>query len=92
MVREDHAEYAVACTVGDRCAGTLVVRSLAGKEYGRASFDVPRLERLTLTVPLTALGVAALRAGAIAQIHVLPVDDSQPPGGCRIAVTSPGSG
>jgi len=73
-LRDDHADFTVACFSGTRCAATLRLRSLSGEEYGEANFDVPSLDMATTTVsvPLSAPGVAALRTGTIMRVDVLP--------------------
>ena len=90
VLRDDHADFTVACFSGTRCAATLRLRSLSGEEYGEANFDVPSADMATTTVsvPLSAPGVAALRTGTIMRVDVLPsgieADMSPWPSGYRM--------
>ena len=56
---------------GNPHVGTLSLHSLVGEEYGQARYFVPSAGT-TVSVPLTSAGVAALRAGTVVQVALVP--------------------
>jgi hypothetical protein len=76
MLRGDHAEFTATWTfpggLGRAAVGTLSLHSLVGEEYGKARYAVPSAGTMTISVPLTSAGVAALRAGTVVQVDLVP--------------------
>ena len=79
VLRNHRADFAVTCLPGRGYAGTLVLHSEAGEEYGQASFVVPAAGATTVSVPLTAAGVTALRAGTVLRVDVVRAGHDPPP-------------
>jgi Ca2+-binding RTX toxin-like protein len=78
VLHDDHADFAVTCLPGRGYAGTLALHSEAGGEYGRAPFAVPAAGATTVSVPLTAAGVAALRGGTVLRVDVVRAGHDPP--------------
>jgi RTX calcium-binding nonapeptide repeat (4 copies) len=72
----DHAEF-IATSFSGIGPGlgrhTLSLDSLTGEEYGSTAYVVPPDGTITISVPLTAAGVAALRAGTVMQVNLVHV-------------------
>jgi hypothetical protein len=73
-LRADRAEFTATWTEGAYAtrSGTLSVYGPAGEQYGTAGYVVPYRGMTTVSVPLTSAGIAALRAGAVVQVDLIP--------------------
>jgi Ca2+-binding RTX toxin-like protein len=71
--------------------GTLAVASLEGDVFGVGNYDVPAQGTTTVSVPLSPVGVAALRTGTTVQVDVRPSADpsEQARGGYRMFLRVP---
>jgi Ca2+-binding RTX toxin-like protein len=78
VLRNDRADFAVTCLPGRGYSGTVALHSEAGAEYGQAPFAVPAAGATTVSVLLNPAGVAALRAGTVLRVDVVPAGHDPP--------------
>ena len=88
-IDSDSADFKISCSGGevDGCQGTLTLRAPDGPQFGTSHFTIPDdADNAPVSVALTPAGAAALRAGTIVQVDLVPdtPGDLEEPGGYRV--------
>ena len=88
-IDSDSADFKVSCSGAevDGCNGTLTLRAPDGPQLGTSHFTIPgEVDNAPVSVALTPAGAAALSAGTIVQVDLVPdtTDTGQERGGYRV--------